>query len=106
MIIIRSYATCIPACFVLVLAPWLLLANPDSILRRAVSPYWTCADGYNSVVQVHNSLTAKPLLVRPILLSPDGTRTELSPIEIGPLGNSSLDINHALRSMGLNVEPV
>ncbi len=73
-----------------------LTAASDPNLRRVFCSYWTTQDGYTSVVELHNNLIGQSIVVQPVLLSPAGVRSELDPIQLGPLQNASLDLGTAL----------
>jgi hypothetical protein len=49
---------------------------------------------------LHNNLVAQSIVVQPVILSPDGIRTELDAIQLGPLQNASVDIGNALANTG------
>ena len=65
------------------------------------SSYWSTAEGQQSTVHLHNNLVKFPITVTPILYLDDGSAMELTPITLGPLANSELDINNAASEKGL-----
>ena len=80
---------------------WALMANvgvaaQEAIPRQVFVPYWSISDGYESTFRLHNNLLHESLLVRPVLLSPAGTRTELPVVEVGPLEVATVNVRAAL----------
>jgi hypothetical protein len=69
---------------------------------QVFSPFWKVGAGWSSVVELHNDLKGNPLIVRPILLSPVGQRTELAMLKIQPLSNAAVDIGAAIGAQGLS----
>jgi hypothetical protein len=77
--------------------------RPDMtpVAQHVYSPYWTIGYGHESVMHLHNNLIDEPLGVTVTLLSPAGARTALPAIQIGPLGNASIDLRRALSDLGV-----
>ena len=70
----------------------------DPSLKRLYVPYWTVADGYQSIVQLHNNLINDAILVRPVILTADGRQINLSDVRLGALENASINIGQALEN--------
>jgi hypothetical protein len=62
--------------------------------------YWSTANGFQSVAQLHNNAAKVSLTVQPVLYSPDGQAMNLSPVTMAPLGNATIDIGAALAANG------
>lgn len=69
-------------------------------LHRLFTPFWTIEGGHQSVMQIHNNSIARPLEVKPVLLSDVGERVELPAVPLGPLQNASVNIREELRKLG------
>jgi hypothetical protein len=76
-----------------------VLAAPEAIPRQVFSSYWSVLEGHESTFQLHNNLLHERLRVRPVLLAPTGTRTELPLVEIAPLERAAVSVGAALAQL-------
>ncbi len=70
-------------------------ANRVHVLNAGL---WRTDRGFNATIRVTNLLVVGPLEVVPVLYMADGTRYELPPLKLPASGESSVNVNEALRS--------
>lgn len=63
------------------------------------APYWTAEGGWHTELQLRNNLSTGSMIVTPILRTPDGAETSLTPVTLLSGEVQSIDLNKALTAV-------
>lgn len=78
----------------------LRLPPPPAVDQEQFISYWTTETGWRTELQLRNNQVNQILSVTPVLRTPDGTETSLSPVTVNPQEVRTVDLDTAIGTSG------